>query len=359
MKSNIFVDSLEPYKLSQHAAWNYIGDPELLKLDWNESTFKPSPLVTKALYELVQSGTLNYYPDTNNYKLKEKLAKYSATNKENLEFYSSSDGAHEYLFRAFGNPKDNLLIVGPTYDNLRVVAQSAGLVITYLNLLRENSFCPEYKLLETELFKTNPDFVYLCNPNNPTSTLWSTSELERLIYENKNTMFIIDEAYYEFNGRSLAQLASKVKNLIVSRTFSKAFGLAGIRFGYLISCPENIEIIGRIRNGKSVNSFAQAAVMAAIEDEAYMKTNVAEVMKAKKYFEKNLMDLGISTFGGEAGNFILCDFGEGALNIIKSLEQKKIFVRALPKLESGGFIRITIGSIPDMDRVLNIIKTSL
>ena len=356
MNPNKYIQSLQPYTLSKHAAWSHIGDPALLKLDWNESTFQPSPRVIGALQNLITNGALNYYPNTNNNLLRQQLAMYCAVDEANLEFYSSSDGAHEYIFRAFGNPGDTILIVGPTYDNLRVVAQASGLHAEFLNLSSDSSFSPDYKRLYKKIKEIKPSFVYLCNPNNPTSTLWSVDFLEELIREFTDTLFLIDEAYFEFDGVSVSKIASDIKNLIVSRTFSKAFGLAGIRFGYLISSLDNISIIGRIRNGKSVNSFAQVAVMAALEDVDYMLKNVAEVREAKREFVKEFEKLCIPTFSGASSNFVLCDFAERASDVVEYLERQKIFVRALPKLESGGFVRITIGSSNDMKRVIAVIK---
>ena len=352
------LEKFEPYKLSRHKAWDYIGDSDLLKLDWNECTIKPPPSVSKALMDLVERGNFNFYPDTNNSDLRGALSDYAAVGEGFLEYYSSSDGAHEYIFRTYASIGQRILIVGPTYDNLRVVAEASGLEIRYHYLDSSNGFSPCVNSLDASIRLNDPDFVYICNPNNPTSTLWGRESLEQLIEAHATRLFIIDEAYFEFNGSTLVSSTKFLENLIISRTFSKAFGLAGLRFGYLISSERRIAEIGLIRNGKSVNSFAQVAVRAALRELDFYQEYIDEVMAAKRQFADKLVVLGFNVYCEGGGNFALVDFGPRKQDIVLSLERHKVFVRDLSHLLGEGFVRITIGTAEQMNRVHEIIRGS-
>ncbi|EIE5864547.1 histidinol-phosphate transaminase [Vibrio alginolyticus] len=354
---NKVVNDLNPYKVTSHKAWENIGDKSVLKLDWNEATIPPSPKVNEALIDFIQNGRLNWYPETANLKLKKKLAEYVDVEPDNLEYFSSSDGLHEYILRAFVDYEDTVVMIAPTYDNFRAVAESVGARVDYYYLDKKYDYKFDIEDFSDYLNQVRPKAVYLCNPNNPTGNIYSPEEIKTLIKRFNDVLFIVDEAYYEFNTNSASHFVNEYENILICRTFSKAFGLASIRFGYAISSKQNITGISKIRNPKSVSSFAQVAAMAALDDVEYMWQYVNEINCAKDIFIENLRNLGVKVLSSAGGNFVFVDLENKADRCIEQLEQRNIFIRSYSKVgRSEGLVRITVGTREQMSHFMSIFE---
>ncbi|MGS0676883.1 pyridoxal phosphate-dependent aminotransferase [Shewanella sp. 125m-1] len=348
------VKRLSPYKVSSHKAWESIENENILKLDWNESTIPPSPKVAEAINYFLLNGKLNWYPDVANAKLKQKLAEYVGLPECNVESFSSSDGLHEYVLRSFVSSEDIIVLVSPTYDNFRAVAESVGATINYFYLDYENNFKFDVEKFKEHLESVSPKAVYLCNPNNPTGNVYDVGIIKELVKEFNDVLFILDEAYYEFSGITASNLVLDFENVLICRTFSKAFGLASIRFGYAISSEKNIQGLHRIRNAKSVNSFAQLSAIAALDDVEYMRSYVDDVNSSKSSFIKSLVERDFKVLNSEGGNFVLLDLGDSAEFYVKELEVLLIYVRSFGHLNAcKGLVRITIGIESQMKVVLD------
>jgi histidinol-phosphate aminotransferase len=348
--------NLKPYALSSQKAWDHLDNPDLLKLDWNESTIRPSPNVNVRLSEYLQNGHLNYYPRTHSETLVEKLGDYCGTPTENILYFASSDSAHEYVLRAFAAAGETLLIVGPTYDNFRVVAQSAGMKINYHELAVADNFAP---CTDTLLDAITDDIkvVYICNPNNPSGTHWSPEQVDNILSQRPNTLLVLDEAYFEFGGQSCSKLTLKHDNVIVTRTFSKAFGLAGVRIGYTIAHPSLNNSIQKIRNTKSVGTLSLIAAEAALDDVEYTRAYVKKVLASKNDFMAFLRGIDVAYFGHEPGNFLMIK-PPAKQDLIAIGEGKRVFIRDLAHLSHiGDLVRITIGTKDEMVKVKDLIKT--
>ena len=354
---NKFVKNLMPYKVSTHKAWEYIDDNDVLKLDWNESTVSPSPEVRAELEKFVSSGKMNWYPNVDNIKLRQMLADYSSVELNNVEYFGSSDALHEYIIRAFINPHDTITMVAPTYDNFRAAAESIGAHIDFFELDESNGFKFEFEKFEAHVERIMPKIIYLCNPNNPTGSLYSLELIEKIIHRFNDVLFIVDEAYYEFVGVTVSELSTKYENIIVCRTFSKAFGLASFRIGYAISSLHNITGLRKIRNPKNISSYAQIAAVAALSDVQYMNDYVKEILSAKNEFINNLKSININVTGSEGGNFVLIEFGDKQSDVVSVLDSNKIFVRNYGHVQGmDKYTRITIGTHEQMSRVFDLIK---
>ncbi len=357
---NEFVRGLLPYKVVSHKAWEIEDKASILKLDWNESTYPPSPKVKEALIKFASNGLMNWYPDVDNIKLREKLAEYSEVDRSNIEYFASSDGLHEYIIRAFFNPGDVITLLSPTYDNFRAVSESVGAKIDYYVLSEERGFKFDVSLFEAHINKIKPRIVYICNPNNPTGTVISASILEHLVKEFNEVLFIIDEAYYEFEKVTAKKLAIECENIVICRTFSKAFGLASFRVGYAISSKSNISNLGKIRNPKNISACAQVAALAALEDIEYMTSYVGEVEKGKIFFRESMVGLNVSVADSlSGGNYLLLKLGNKKKKIIEDLEKNLIFVRNFENIILDEYLRITMGSVDQMKRVVTVISESL
>jgi histidinol-phosphate aminotransferase len=352
---NKYVKNLKPYSLVSHKAWEIEDKEKVLKLDWNEATISPSPKVKQNIIKFLEKGNLNWYPDVNNKKLLNKLAKYNKLPVENILYFASSDSLHEYIVKAFINPEDKLIIVAPTYDNFRASAESVGANINFYFL--DNDFKLNIKDFIKFLKKVNPKLVYLCNPNNPTGTMIEIEKVKHLIDNFKNTLFIIDEAYYEFVGKSCKDLVLDYNNLIITRTFSKAFALASFRIGYVISSVSNINLLLKIRNPKNITTLSQIAAISALEDIEYMKAYVNEILQAKEFFRNELLKLNLKIYG-DGGNFILIKLEkEIKRKLISFLETNNIFIRDYGHVKGmENYCRITIGTKDQMKIVIEKMK---
>lgn len=350
------LKNIKSYKASSPKAWAYSHDPEVLKLDWNESTIGPSPKVFDAIKETVNSKKWNWYPDINNIELREAIAAYSDVKESQVQFFASSDALHEYIVRCYISREDRILTITPTYDNFRAVAEANGGNVMQYNLNSEYEL--DFEKLQKDLKLVAPKIFYLVNPNNPTGTNHCTKKLENLIRKNSDILFIIDEAYFEFTGKSISYLAGEVDNLIISRTFSKAFGLASFRIGYCIANESIIDTLNKIRNPKNVSMFAQEAALAALKDFNYVSSYVDEVNSAKQIFFHYLSDRDWAKPIEGSGNYIFVEIKNSLKDkLIDFLEDNKVFIRDYSHLEgTKNFIRITIGTKEQMKKVTSIIS---
>ncbi len=358
---NKYLRNLAPYKLASHKIWDVPFEErhKILKLDWNEATIPPSPLVQKRLAEIVsQNPDYNLYPSSYNKELHTLFAKYAEVPTENLQYFASSDVLHEYIARVFISVGDPVLILGPTYDNFRLTCEAQGGKVYYSEF--SNGFNLSEEVFEDDIHKTNPSLVYICNPNNPTGNLVSLEFIEKLLSCYTETLFLIDEAYFEFTGVTARDLIFKYENLLISRTMSKAFALASFRIGYLLASGENIITISKVRNPKNFTLFAQEAAIAALNDIDYMKKYVKEVNLAKEQFVNFIksMNPSLRVFNAN-GNFLLIRVLEQSdkKELIAYLEKSDIFVRDFShsKLLLDCF-RITVGTREQMKRVENVIR---
>lgn len=359
---NKYLRNLSPYNVASHKVWE-VSEKErlaILKLDWNEATIPPSPKVKERLQSVVEKDDIYFlYPSTNNVELLQRLAIYNKMSIDNIQYFAGSDALHEYLVRMYITVGDPILILGPTYDNFRLTSQSQGAIVHYYNY--NVDFTINIVGFIDTVKKISPSLVYICNPNNPSGLLLPKSTLIDIVGQFPDTIFIIDEAYYEFSGITMADQVVKYANLFVSRTFSKGFALANFRAGYLISDVNNIQQISKIRNPKNFTTFAQEAVLGALSDIEYMRRYVKEVNEAKEWFASELLKIeGIANVYPSAANFLLLKFKnfDDKMTVFNRLYQHNIFVRNL--LHSDMLIdtlRITIGTKKQMQRVLAVINT--
>lgn len=360
---NKYLRNVKPYTLASHKIWTVEPDQRknILKLDWNELTVPPSPLVISRIKQLLEEPDFfNLYPTTYNANLLGLLSKYVGISVNNIQYFNSSDSLHEYICKVFIAAGDPVLILGPTYDNFRLTCQANGADIFWSNYSDDFSF--NAKQFEKDIVRVEPAMVYICNPNNPTGNVHSVEYIEYLLKEFPDTLFLIDEAYYEFSGITSKKLVLSHDNILVSRTMSKAFGLANFRIGYLIASVDNIQFISRIRNPKNLTTFAQTAAVAALEDTKYMWNNVAEVKKAQQWFVSFLReyyhDEMVPVDSG--GNFTMICFKsyEDKKQLLDLLAENNIFVRDCtqgPTVEKC--FRVTIGTMQQMQRVIEVFNS--
>ncbi len=355
-----YINKIKPYNVCSHKIWTLSDDEKKksLKLDWNEATIPPSPYVEKAVKELVDKADFyNLYPSCENKKLLEKLSEYLDIPTENIQYFSSSDSLHEYIARTYLGVGDNVVIQGPSYDNFRLTAETSGAHIIFSEV--DDDFKFNAQKFEADIKKSNPKLVYIVNPNNPVGYCHSKKYIEHLVSKFPKILFLLDEAYAEFSGVTCKELVLKYRNILITRTMSKAFALANFRIGYLISSKDNIQAISKIRNPKNITTINQTAAIAALSDIAYMQSYVSEVKKAKAAFISGLKKYqkDITVYPSES-NFLIMKFNSELKkqDMYRWLDKHNIYVRMLsqsPKVYNC--LRITIGTTEQMQKVLDII----
>ena len=312
--------------------------------DWNESEFPP----TNKVFEVMKSFyRYERYPDITATQLKNKLSEYVSLPVDFIEVYNGSDDALKDIITVFVDKDTHVLSYQPSYTQVN----------TFITTNTENYMKVNIK---DPLGKHEYDFnyckinevVYLVNPNNPTGKLLPVEEIEKLVKTYPNTLFIVDEAYYEFAKQSCSHLVVSHKNLIVTRTFSKAFGLASVRLGYCMGHPDTLSHIRKIRNGKAVNTLAQLCGIAALNDLDYLQSRIDEMNDAKKFFIDNLPNY-YNALDSDA-NFVLVKTPDSK-KLLDKMRKNKILIRdrsAFDNLENC--VRITIGSKKQIIRVLDV-----
>lgn len=357
---NKYLRNLKPYKLASHKIWSVKPEerPEILKLDWNEASIAPSPKVKDRVMKILEEPCFfNLYPTTYNDELMTLLSEYVGLPKENLQYFGSSDALHEYICKVFIGVGDPVMILGPSYDNFRLTCQANGAEVFFSYYNDDFSFSSEK--FESDINKIEPAVVYICNPNNPTGNVHQQLYIEHLLNVFPDTLFLIDEAYYEFSGITCKDLVRKYDNILISRTMSKAFALANFRVGYLMGSKDNVQFVNRIRNPKNLTTFAQEAACGALSDTQYMWDYVDEVHSAMKKFEFDMKKYsGSFVTIPSYGNFMMLKFPsyEKKKELLDYLADNNIFARDTTQADCVmNCFRITIGTREQMKRVSCVI----
>lgn len=344
------VARLDPYEVSRSAVLSNEEKGKHLKLDWNESTFPTSPALIEALQQVLAEGHLEYYPDVQAVTLRERLSEYVGGDAEYIQVFNGSDAALRNILDTYIEPGDKVLVREPVYTQPYTFVHTNGGEV--VNFTASSPFSKGIAEYEHHLQNSGCKVTYHPNPNNPTGVCYEASELASLLEQFPDILFIVDEAYYEFTGTTVANLVQRYDNLVVTRTFSKAFGLAGVRVGYVVAGSSVMKEVNKVRNGKSVGLLGQIAATAALEHVDHMREAVAEVGRAREWTENHLREEGIP-FHTTPANFILIKVGN-APKVVERLQESQILVRDrsyLPQLE--GCIRVTIGSREQMETFCN------
>ncbi len=345
MRMNTFIEKLKPYGLTSSLSEIDVRRRCPLKLDWNESTIPPSPKVLRALKEAVgKKAHLEWYADLQAYELREKIRKmFGLSNASMVLLTNGSDDALALILRTLVNPTDRVLVPEPSYSHFVVFAKS--LTDQVEQWVWPDAFNTPLKLLAEKV--GNAKLVYLNNPNNPTGTLISSEDIQWICSQFPETYFIIDEAYRDFARVSVASQIEKHPNLIVTRSFSKSYGLAGLRLGYVLAQEPVIYTLAKLHNFKSLNRLALVAAKAALEDREYMEAYVDEVDRAKTYLYQALKDRGIPSHPS-FGNFILTEPPD-VKKFMSLLKYENVHVRdrsSIPGVPDT--VRISVGTADQM-----------
>jgi histidinol-phosphate aminotransferase len=316
-----------------------------LRLDFNENTVGCSPKVIEALRQYITADALTIYPEYTNAMA--KLAAFFKVAEDEFTMTNGTDEAIQLLVNTFVGDQGEVLLVKPSYAMYRFYAELAGAPVREIDYPEDLSF-PLAALLAAIGPSTRA--IMIANPNNPTGGAIGHEEIRSILDAAPHAAVLIDEAYFEFFRVSVLSWLRDYPNLFVSRTFSKAFGMAAMRCGCLFSCAENVAWMRKAQSPYSVNMLAAVAACAAVEDVEYRTRYTAEVMNARELAIQGLKRLGIRYFRTFA-NFVLFHAGERAFLIRDALRERGVLIRDR-SYEIPGCVRVTIGTRAQIERFL-------
>ena len=332
------------------------GRRNCIKLDFNENIAGCSTQVIRIIRKIKPSD-LAAYPEYG--KLGECLANYCNVKADEIAPTNGTDEAIKTIFETYiEKTKDEIIIPVPTYAMYKFYAQLNEAVIKEIKYNKDLTFSAK-RVLKAINSKTK--IIILANPNNPTGTSINKKDVTKIIKKARrnNAIVLIDEAYCQFSGKTSVPLIKKYDNLLITQTFSKAFGLAGVRLGYIISNKSNIRIIKKVLSPYSVNIVAAICASAALGDLNYIKKYTVETKKSKSLLYKELNDLGVKFYKSDA-NFILLRIGSKSIEFCKRLREMGILIRDRsgdPLLK--GCVRVTLGTITQTKKLIPLLRQTV
>jgi histidinol-phosphate aminotransferase len=326
-----------------------------LRLDFNENTLGCSPAVLKALRKL-SSAEVSMYPEQDT--VRRELARYFGVSADELLLSNGTDEALHLIADTFLESGGSVLLVEPTFAMYRFYSELAGARIQALRYDTDLRF-PMTEVVRALRMHSAPKIFFVANPNNPTGNVLEPAQLRRILKAAAKTIVVVDEAYFEYSGITIVPWIRRHKNLVVTRTFSKAAGLAGLRIGCMFAARQLAAIFRKAQSPYPVNIAALAAARAAVRDRAYMRHTLGEFRRSHVALQAGLTRLGIQFFPS-AANFILLNLGDRAKSVVASLARGGTLIRDRSSdFGCEGYVRITVGTLAQTRRVLRQLKESL
>ncbi len=322
-----------------------LDNREGLRLDFNENTVGCSPRVLERLRR-INYEDLARYPERD--PLEAVVAARIGIDAAEILLTNGTDEAIHLICETYLEPGDEALIGVPTFAMYEIYAGATGARVIPVQAGEDFRFPAEHILAR---INSRTRLIAVANPNNPTGTLAPAEDLLRIAKAAPEAALLVDEAYFEFAGETLMKQWRAVPNLFVSRTFSKAYGLAGLRIGVLGGNVEQVKMVRRVSSPYNLNSVALACLPDALADEAYVRAYVDEVLQGRERLEKELRARGIKYWPSRA-NFVLMYFGELNSAFIAAMRERGILVRDRSR-DPGcdGCVRITLGSREQNERL--------
>ncbi|MGD0801692.1 MAG: histidinol-phosphate transaminase [Terracidiphilus sp.] len=330
-----------------------LGCRDALRLDFNENTLACSPKIREVLGS-ISAGNLTRYPERE--PVEAIVAAYLGLASSQVALTNGVDEAIHVLFEAFLEDCDELLLPVPTYTMYEVYASATNARVVAVQAADDMQF-PYERLLAAITLRTK--IIAIANPNSPSGSVATRAQLIEIAKRAPHAVLLVDEAYFHFHGETVIDLVGALPNLIVARTFSKAYGLAGLRLGLLAGSVELMRWVKRVLSPYSVNSLALACLPPALEDSAYLDWYIAEVLVARTEFETSLDQAGVRRWPSRA-NFVLVEIGVQHKEFTRLMSASGVLVRDRSS-DPGcdGRVRITIGTREQMRQAVVALNNAL
>ena len=332
------------------------GIKNIVKLASNENPLGPSPLALKAIKACLKN--LNRYPDGSGFYLKQELVNFFNLKSENFILGNGSNELIDIAVRTFCEKDENIVSPFPSFVAYYLAGEQLGLKLKISRL-------KDYALDLDDMHKLidgKTKVVFISNPNNPTGAFFSNDKIINFIKKVKDgVLVVIDEAYIEYIGKSLVEdiNIADFPNILVLRTFSKVYGLAGLRVGYGIGHKDLISLMDRVREPFNVNSLSLSAAAAALKDKEYLEKVIATNETEKNYLYGEFKKIGIE-FIETGANFILVKLkGQKAAEISEKLLSAGVIIRPMDRFGYGDMVRITVGTHKENVKLIKVLRRSV
>lgn len=354
------LQSLQPYPPGKpvEEVQREFGLNDIIKLASNENPYGPSPKALEAI--AAEARDLHLYPESGAHYLRQKLAERLEVPADHLLFGNGSDEVVAMLAMAYLEPGTNIVCSDLAFIRYEMGATSMGAETKHVPM---KDWRHDVDGLASAVDE-NTRFLFLANPDNPVGSAVTAAEIDRLVEKvPPHTMIVFDEAYYEY-ARDWADYPDSVRlqrshpNIIVLRTFSKAYGLAGLRIGYGIAAPEIWDAVDRIRAPFNVNRMAQGAAIAALDDSEHLRRTIEGNAAGREYLYRELEKLDIPYVPSMA-NFILMDLKRPALPVYESLLRRGVIVRPMAMYRLPNHLRVSVGLPRENEIYIESLRTVL
>lgn len=324
-----------------------------LRLDFNENTIGCSPRVLAALKRAATRGFIATYPEYE--QARQKIGAVLGVSGSQITFGCGSDELINNVVHTYVDPGDEVLTPWPTFKMFRFYTDVVGGVAKQIPYRLPQLEFPLEELIAAVGPRTK--LIVIASPNNPTGDALPLRGIETLLQAAGGRAVLIDEAYFEFHGVTALDLLPRYPNLLVSRTFSKAYGMAGLRVGCLVSSEENISHVHKCQSPYNVNSIAIACALAAIDDQAYVRDYVSKILEARSLLCETLTEMGVAFYPPNA-NFVLINLGNRADAVCAALREENILLRSQTR-DIDGAVRVTVGTLDQTVKFLAAFKEVL
>ena len=342
------IDALEGYAPGEQPKFS-----NLVKLNTNENPWPPSPAVQK-IWENFDWERLNRYPDPCADKLRDAFAAVNNVKRENIIVGNGSDDLLTMIFRAFTSPELSVAIPEPTYSLYPVLAAMQGAKVIKIDLDEAKDFDLPGDFLEKA---AGANLLIFPRPNAPTGNAFDKEAVRRLCREFDGIV-VIDEAYGDFSSDNCMEFATLFPNVLVMRTMSKSYGLAGLRLGYAVGSKELIDGLMKLKDSYNVDMISQAVAEAAFNDREYFNVRCGEIKKQRALLGEQLEELNFRIIPSEA-NFLFVSPPDGdGERCFKLLREAAVVVRYFPKAAGGKYVRITIGTPGECARLMEVLTAA-
>ena len=353
------IRGLQPYQPGKPVAEleRELGISNIVKLASNENPLGASASVVASLQSVLPE--LSRYPDGSAYLLKERLSDFLGVPGNKITIGNGSNDVLELLARVYLTSENESIVSQHTFVVYPLVTRAIG---ASLKVVPAKNFSQDLEAtLDAISEKTR--IVFIANPNNPTGTWVNQVDLTRFMDKVRDDVLVVlDEAYFEYvqepeypDGIALGE---KYPNLVITRTFSKAYGLAALRIGYSVSHPDIADLMNRIRQPFNVNAMSLVAALAALDDQAHVRQTVELNTSGLKYLEAECDRLGLGYIPSVA-NFLTIDFGSDAMPIYDALLHEGVIVRPIGVYELPNHLRVTVGTAEENHRFVEALEKVL
>ena len=352
------IDTIQPYQGGKpiEEVQRELGIADIIKLASNENPLGPSPLAVQAIAE--RAAQVHLYPDGNAYYLKRDLAQHLEVSPEHLILGNGSNDVLQLIAEAYIAPGDEVIYaVGAfvVYSLVTKLCNATAIVVPMVNDTHDLSAMAAAITDKTKV-------IFVANPNNPTGTMVTAAETAAFMAQvPADVLVVFDEAYYEYVARSdypqTLPYVLEGRNFVITRTFSKIYGLAGLRIGYGIAPPPLVETLNRVRQPFNCNLVGQAAARAALKDTAHVKESQKSNAHGKAFLYKAFDNLGFHYIKTE-GNFIMLHVEQLGADIADTLLKQGVIVRPMAGYGYPNSVRVTIGTQQENERLITALKVN-